>query len=100
VLAKLPPLFNAVRVTKAANVLQARQPIHYHRGQISILDRAGMEAAVCGCYRVDRETYDALLAAPGLTADGVARSPAAGAMTVALSRASGAATTVRHRTDR
>jgi len=54
-----------VGVTKAANVLQARQLIHYHRGQISILDRAGMEAAACGCYRADRNTYDALLATPG-----------------------------------
>ena len=54
-----------VGVTKAANVLQTRRLIRYHRGGISILDRAGMEAAACGCYRADREAYDALLAAPG-----------------------------------
>lgn len=54
-----------VGVTKAANALQTRQLIHYHRGQISILDRIGMEAAACGCYQADRLTYDALLAAPG-----------------------------------
>jgi CRP-like cAMP-binding protein len=50
-----------VGVTKAANELQARQLIRYHRGEISILDRVGMEAAACGCYQTDRETYDALL---------------------------------------
>jgi len=54
-----------VGVTKAANVLQTRQLIHYHRGEISILDRVGMEAAACGCYQADRGTYGALLSAPG-----------------------------------
>jgi CRP-like cAMP-binding protein len=52
-----------VGVTKAARVLQVRQLIQYHRGEISILDRVGMEAAACGCYRADRDMYDALLAA-------------------------------------
>ena len=54
-----------VGVTKAANALQTRKLIHYHRGQISILDRAGMEAAACGCYQADRDTYAALLVASG-----------------------------------
>jgi CRP-like cAMP-binding protein len=54
-----------VGVTKAANELQTRKLIHYHRGEISILDRVGMEAAACGCYQADRETYGGLLAAPG-----------------------------------
>ena len=54
-----------VVVTKAANVLQTRQLIRYHRGEIWILDRIGMEAAACGCYRADRDAYDALLTAPG-----------------------------------
>ena len=53
-----------VGVTKAANALQTRKLIHYHRGEISILDRVGMEAAACGCYQADRETYGALLAVP------------------------------------
>jgi CRP-like cAMP-binding protein len=52
-----------VGVTKAANALQTRQLIRYHRGEISILDRGGMEAAACDCYHADRETYDALLTA-------------------------------------
>jgi len=50
-----------VGVTKAANALQARRLIDYHRGEISILDRAGMEAASCGCYRADREGYDGMM---------------------------------------
>jgi CRP-like cAMP-binding protein len=54
-----------VGVTKAANALQTRQLIHYRRGEISILDRVGMEAAACGCYQADRDTYAALLAAAG-----------------------------------
>jgi CRP-like cAMP-binding protein len=51
-----------VGVTKAAKVLQVRRLIQYHRGEISILDRVGMEAVACGCYRADRDMYDALLA--------------------------------------
>lgn len=54
-----------VGVTKAAIVLQTRKLIHYHLGEISILDRVGMEAAACGCYRADRQMHDTLLAAPG-----------------------------------
>jgi CRP-like cAMP-binding protein len=54
-----------VGVTKAASVLQMRHLIRYHRGEVSILDRVGMEAAACGCYQADRETYGGLLAAPG-----------------------------------
>jgi CRP-like cAMP-binding protein len=54
-----------VGVTKAANALQTRRLIHYRRGEVSILDRSGMEAAACGCYQADRDTYAGLLAAPG-----------------------------------
>jgi CRP-like cAMP-binding protein len=54
-----------VGVTKAANVLQTRRLIHYHRGEISIPDRVGMEAAACGCYQTDRDTYADLLSAAG-----------------------------------
>jgi hypothetical protein len=53
-----------VGVTKAASELQTQQLIRYRRGEVSILDRVGMEAAACGCYRADREAYDALLTAP------------------------------------
>jgi len=52
-----------VGVTKAANALQKRKLISYHRGAIVILDRAGMETAACSCYRADQSTYESLLAA-------------------------------------
>ena len=46
-----------VGVTRAANALQKRKLIRYHRGEVSILNRAAMEAASCGCYRSDRRAY-------------------------------------------
>jgi CRP-like cAMP-binding protein len=50
-----------VGVTKAAGMLQQRKLITYHRGEIRILDRGGLEAAACGCYRSAKETYDRIL---------------------------------------
>jgi CRP-like cAMP-binding protein len=37
-------------VSIAANMLQKAGLIRYVRGQITILDRAGLEAALCECY--------------------------------------------------
>jgi hypothetical protein len=50
-------------VTHAAGELQQRALIRYHRGEIFVLDRPGLEAAACGCYAADRLVYDALLGA-------------------------------------
>lgn len=41
----------------AAGVLQRGGLIEYHRGALTVLDRPGLEAAACGCYRADQRTY-------------------------------------------
>ncbi|MBK1713609.1 helix-turn-helix domain-containing protein [Rubrivivax gelatinosus] len=46
-----------VGITLAAGELQRRGLIRYHRGELSVLDRGGLEAAACGCYRSDRLAY-------------------------------------------
>jgi hypothetical protein len=50
-----------VGVTKAARSLQRHNLIRYSRGVITVLDRSGLEAAACGCYRADKQTYDRVL---------------------------------------
>ena len=54
-----------VSVTEAAGELQQRGLISYRRGEIRILDREGLEAAACGCYREAKETYNRTLAFRG-----------------------------------
>lgn len=39
-------------VTIAAGALQLRKLIHYNRGEISVLDRPGLELRACECYAV------------------------------------------------
>lgn len=53
-------------VTIAAGALQLRQLIHYSRGQITILDRSGLEAAACECYDLLSAGYTRLFSAPAL----------------------------------
>jgi len=35
--------------------------IEYHRGHITVLDRAGLEARTCECYAVVKKEFDRLL---------------------------------------
>jgi CRP-like cAMP-binding protein len=48
-------------VTEAALELQKLGLIHYARGHIAVLDRAGLEERACECYAVVRNEYDRLL---------------------------------------
>jgi CRP-like cAMP-binding protein len=50
-----------VGVTKAATSLQERKLISYSRGNVTILDRGGLDAASCGCYDADNATYAKML---------------------------------------
>lgn len=50
-----------VGVTAAATALQGLNLISHERGKLTILDRAGLEAAACGCYQADRDTYARVL---------------------------------------
>lgn len=46
-----------VGVTKAATALQNRKLIRYCRGNMTIIDRLGLEATACGCYAADKTIY-------------------------------------------
>ncbi len=48
-------------VTLAAAALQSRGLIRYSRGVITVLDRPGLEAHACECYRIIHDEYDRLL---------------------------------------
>lgn len=48
-------------VSVVAAILQKAGLIRYSRGKITILDRTGLEAASCECYRVVKAEFDRLL---------------------------------------
>lgn len=45
-------------ITIAAGALQSRQLIQYSRGEINVLDRAGLQEASCECYAIAVADYD------------------------------------------
>lgn len=51
-------------VSAAAHHLQEAGLIRYRHGHITILDREGLEATTCECYRVVRSEFDRLLGPP------------------------------------
>jgi CRP-like cAMP-binding protein len=48
-------------VSTAANTLQQEKLISYRRGNITILDRQGLEAAACSCYGTIKTLYERVL---------------------------------------
>jgi CRP-like cAMP-binding protein len=50
-----------VGVTVAAGGLQRAGLIHYHRGELTVIDRPGLESMACSCYAKDKITYAELL---------------------------------------
>lgn len=48
-----------VGVTNAAHALKQRGQIDYSRGNIDIIDGAGLEASACSCYRRAKDSYRA-----------------------------------------
>jgi CRP-like cAMP-binding protein len=49
-------------VTLSAGLLQAAGLIRYHRGQVTILERAGLEQTSCECYAVIKRELDEVVA--------------------------------------
>jgi CRP-like cAMP-binding protein len=50
-----------VGITKAACSLQKQKLISYQRGNITILNRAGLELVSCQCYLADKKIYQQIL---------------------------------------
>jgi CRP-like cAMP-binding protein len=51
-------------VNLTARVLQRASLITYHRGELTILDRAGLEETSCECFRVTAEMYERSMKLP------------------------------------
>jgi hypothetical protein len=54
-------------VTVVVGSLQQAGLINYRRGAIKVLDRLGLEAAACECYRIVRDGYERSLMPGRLT---------------------------------
>jgi CRP-like cAMP-binding protein len=50
-----------VGITTAAGALQRAGLIRYHRGELTVVDRKGLEASACDCYANDRRSYAQVL---------------------------------------
>ena len=50
-----------VGITMAAGTLQRAGLIDYHRGELTVINRRGLEAASCSCYAADESSYAALM---------------------------------------
>lgn len=50
-----------VGVTNAAGALRKRKLVSYTRGDITVLNRAGLEKASCPCYQASNDAYQAVL---------------------------------------
>lgn len=59
-------------VTVVANSLQRAKLIRYHRGQIEIVDRPGLEARACECYEAIRRQIDQVIPLALVAAGGAA----------------------------
>lgn len=46
-----------VGITAAAGAMQRNGLIEYHRGELHVIDRAGLESAACECYANDLAAY-------------------------------------------
>ena len=61
---------NRKSVTLAALSLQTAGLISYHRGNIQVLDRLGLEKASCECYAIVKARFDAFLTPPATAVQG------------------------------
>lgn len=55
-----------VGITTAAGRLQRGGLIEYRRGELTIVNRRGLEAAACSCYQMDRTGYTKPLKVPAV----------------------------------